>query len=226
MGVAVLLLALPRSGDQEPLRLQDASLEYPAIEARGKGRAMPPPELLTAISTICLILTAAAAWTTFFLYYRKTLDANWLDGFRRLYAEFWNDECAANVRRWLVSEEEYAELESILAKRLASDKNYLTVEENKRLDVIDRYCALMTRIVYFVRREGGRKQGKRNRRRELMDTIFMFWIRKAHSRSKLADYIRAYWPHLDEVATEMLSGAKTQPPQLVGNGNESRPATS
>src|SRR5579871_2354884 len=75
------------------------------------------PSLGPLLGGIGLCIGAAAAWTTFIFYHRKSMYEAWVAGYRLLYAEFWKDETIGKVRRWIVSDEEYLEVEKILRKR-------------------------------------------------------------------------------------------------------------
>jgi hypothetical protein len=107
------------------------------------------PKIGPLLSGIGLIVTATAAWTTYIFYYRKTTDANWLDTFRKLYEEFWKSDEMARMRKYLASDDEYANLEAILIERVADTRNKLNSEQNDKLELVDRFCALMIRILSF-----------------------------------------------------------------------------
>jgi hypothetical protein len=50
----------------------------------------------------------------------------WVDDFRALYAEFWNDKDISQVRRWIVSNKLYNEvLKPVLAQRIEKGYNDL-----------------------------------------------------------------------------------------------------
>ena len=53
----------------------------------------------------------------------------WVDDFRALYAEFWNDKDISQVRRWIVSNKLYdEELKPVLAQRI--EKGYNDLDED------------------------------------------------------------------------------------------------
>src|ERR1700724_1053173 len=110
---------------------------------------LPIGQLLSGIG----LMTAAivAMWTLHFVHGR-TLEMSWAAAFRALYAEFWNDDQMAVVRKWIISEEEYLKISELLRKRLASEKNLLNSEENDKLEKIDRFISLMVRIKLLGRR--------------------------------------------------------------------------
>jgi len=115
------------------------------------------------------MIGAAAAWTTYVLYYRRTMDDNWISTFRALYAEFWANEKVAHVRKYLSSEDEYRKLDIILTKRLSTNENLLSSDENDVLESLDRFCATMMRILYFGHRKMTPRQTK------LYNAVFSYW---------------------------------------------------
>jgi hypothetical protein len=59
---------------------------------------------------IALFMAAIAAWCTLFLYHRKNIELQWADGFRQIYADFWENDNVAKARRWIDNDSEYAVL--------------------------------------------------------------------------------------------------------------------
>ena len=101
------------------------------------------------LSGISLLAAAGAAWITVFKINRRALYVAWLDGFRTLYEEFWQNEKIVRVRNWISSDIEYAELEKVLSERLKDKQNSLSPEDNEKLECIDQFCALLVRIEFF-----------------------------------------------------------------------------
>lgn len=150
------------------------------------------------LSSIALIAAAVAAWATFFVFHKKTLELqiqqkneDWLKGFRLLYAEFWKDDKIALVRKWITSEEEYKIINEILSKRLECPDNLLSSDDNDKLEKIDRFCSIIVRITSFSKSEMNEAQ------KELWNRMFGdFWFDKIKSRTELVDYAKIYWPRL------------------------------
>ena len=142
------------------------------------------------VSGVSLLIAALAAWVTLLLFHKRTLDINWIAGIRILYADFWDDTRMANVRVWLSSEKEYSIISEILIKRLTYKHNDLSLDENIKLDQIDRLCSFMARIAIFGRIPMTTKQ------RELYDSLYVYWADVLQSREELFEYIQRYWPDL------------------------------
>src|SRR5450631_3830406 len=107
------------------------------------------PWLGPLISGFALILTASAAWVTYFLIARRTVQNAWIDTYRVLNAEYWKDDNIAAVRHWITSEVAYADVEKVLNERLKAKENRLTSADNEVLEKIDKLCASLVRIQFF-----------------------------------------------------------------------------
>jgi|NGEPerStandDraft_6_1074524.scaffolds.fasta_scaffold222176_1 hypothetical protein len=142
------------------------------------------------LSGFSLVAAAAAAWTTFIFYHRKTLDAAWIESYRLLYAEFWKDEDIAAVRNFITNDLAYAEIEPILDKRLSTDSNTLDHEDNKKIEQIDKFCALLIRVKLSERRL------KKPQRDLWNETYRDPWIAPAKKRAALRNYMIRFWPGL------------------------------
>jgi hypothetical protein len=68
----------------------------------------------------------------------------WVDDFRALYAEFWNDKDISQVRRWIVSNKLYDEvLKPVLAQRIEKGYNDLDKDGSMKIDMIDKFMSLI-----------------------------------------------------------------------------------
>jgi hypothetical protein len=145
--------------------------------------------LLNAVG-ICML--AAAAWITYAFYHRKALEDVWVSTYRILYAEFWKEEKIAKVRGWIGNNNEYRGIEKILIKRLSSDDNCLSLEENHVIEYIDYFCALISRAQHLnaLKIDDGR-------RKMWNETFGSFWTKKIEERENLRKYVEKYWPHLE-----------------------------
>jgi hypothetical protein len=114
----------------------------------------------------------------------------WIESFRTLYAEFWQNERIAKVRGFIVSDIDYETIRSVLVERLAMPKlhNSLTADKNAILEEIDNLCALLGRVEIVRTNALTRKQ------RLLWEATYgRFWIDKISYREELCEYIEIYW---------------------------------
>ncbi len=149
------------------------------------------------LSGVSLLVAAIAAWATYFFYHRRTVQTAWIDSYRLLYAEFWKDEGIATVRNLITNDVEYTEAEKILRNRLDTKSNNLSVDQNKVIESIDRFCALLIRIKFFESLRLTRKQ-----RALWNETYRDFWIAQIRKREALRNYMYEYWPGLRSILTE------------------------
>lgn len=145
------------------------------------------------LSGLSLFAGALAAWATLFLINRRNMDLQWVDGFRKIYSEFWKDATTSEVRRWIVSDREYKDIGEILNQRLQTENNDLDPSANEVLEKIDQYCALMLRVRSF--HERGMKDWQKTLWSNMYET---YWINKTYGRPELKLYIHKYWFSLYE----------------------------
>jgi hypothetical protein len=72
--------------------------------------------------------------------------------FRALYQEFWGEPIVSEVRRWIISEEEYKPIKCVLIERNndpSKNGNKLRPEANLKLDKLDRFLSTLVRIRSF-----------------------------------------------------------------------------
>jgi hypothetical protein len=86
-----------------------------------------------------LIIGAAAAWATLFLYHRKSHSNQWVEGFRRIYADFWTDEKVSKARRWIDNDREYVGLRAVLSEVLEKGTFDLSESEYNYVESLDRF---------------------------------------------------------------------------------------
>src|ERR1700679_3825343 len=149
-----------------------ASLEQWLRTIVSMGPAVGP-----LLGGIGLLITAAAAWTTYVYYYRRTRDAAWLDRYRVLYGEFWKEERIAKIRAWISSDLEYAKLAPILSKRLQSARNEFDATTNNTLEELDYFCSILLRIEFFDRNRMTREQ-----KALWYETFEKYWLAKIRER--------------------------------------------
>src|SRR5262249_29813095 len=127
------------------------------------------------------------AWITY-LFQRKIRQAERRTGYRAMYTEFWKDEDNASVRNWVTNDVEYERVRDILERRLKSTNNTLSIEDNKVLERIDRFCAFLIRVQYFEKPAMTRKE------RRLWDRAYSdYWMGRIRARKELWAYIEEYW---------------------------------
>jgi gamma-glutamylcyclotransferase (GGCT)/AIG2-like uncharacterized protein YtfP len=164
-------------------------------------------------SGLSLLAGAIIAGISYRNFYRRTLYASWMERYREAHAEFWNDTVIAEVRSWIVNKQQYASLENVLGKRLASEENDLTSDENFKLEKLDRFCALISRINLLQDDARTRKQ------RSLWQEIGgIYWLEKMQTPDRMAlkRYVEQYWPNLNnEISNKLfVYGSLTNPAKL------------
>lgn len=152
-----------------------------------------------AAATICsaasLFVSATIALLGFQLN-RRTQQEAWSVIFRELHRDFWDDKTIEKVRRWLCSDEAYAnELLPVLRNResgTASAAEYPTIE------ALDHYCALMLRLVTVNQKQFSPEQ------EQVFKTLgYDWWLYKLHQKEEVRDYIHRHWTFLaSKVPTE------------------------
>ena len=121
----------------------------------------------------------------------------WVDDFRTLYAEFWNDKDIGQVRRWIVSNKLYnKEVKPVLAQRIEKGYNDLDEDGSMKIDMIDKFMSLIIRLETL-------EESTRTKRQRALVERFLFsknWKEKVSARPELREYIATSWK--DEI--EML----------------------
>lgn len=146
----------------------------------------PDPGYITAFG---VMLAAVAGWRTYHVVSKGTLRKSWMDSFHSVHDKFWENQEIADVRRWIAADEEYRDLESILSLRVnGGDANVLSPEANRKLEKVDKFCAVLQRIEFFKH-----ANMERNTRILWHYSFSDFWMRKIDSREALRQYIKLYW---------------------------------
>jgi hypothetical protein len=144
------------------------------------------------LSGIGVLITTLVALCTLFIFHKKQLDDAWLDRFRNLYQEFWNDEGMIEARHLINNSEGYAELEKILKKRNMTPDCNVNWEEYKILERIDNFCSVLTRVRSF-----GLSIRMSDIQKELWeDLLYSLWIKKFEEKTELREYVKRHWPKL------------------------------
>lgn len=141
----------------------------------------------TAMATICsaaaLSLSAIAVPVVAFLLNRRSMQEPWLVTFRELHKEFWNDGEMARVRSWLCCDEAYHnELQPVLMKRLSGQ---VSAVEYATLEALDRFCALMLRVVHMQTATMSSQQ------KHIFKMLnYSWWLHRVRHRIEVSQYIK------------------------------------
>jgi hypothetical protein len=133
------------------------------------------------------LISATALACSAYISFRQR-EAAWYKEFRELYEEFWAEDDMAHVRAWIACDDAYQEVKALLEQR---KNGGVTKEDYKYLDKIDKFCALMLRIIDMDARPTTKRQ-----RKLWQDLYFNFWVDKMSEREELATYVRKYWDRI------------------------------
>jgi hypothetical protein len=154
------------------------------------GAPMTWGEIGQLMSGTGVLITSLCAGVTVTLVSLHQKRKQWVDDFRALYAEFWNDKDISQVRRWIVSNKLYDEvLKPVLAQRIEKGYNDLDEDGSMKIDMIDKFMSLIIRLETLE--ESTRTKGQR-----ALIERFLFskhWKDKARSRPELREYIATSW---------------------------------
>lgn len=149
--------------------------------------------IATAFSAAALSVSSCIAYLLY-QFQRQQAEDSWLETFRELHAEFWNDPDMAKVRNWIACDEAYQELEPVLRKRAGGQ---VAASEYEKLEKVDKFCAFMIRIVRI-----SAKTMTKEHKQMWNEVFYRYWLHSYHGRLLLADYIRHYWrtlgPYLEK----------------------------
>jgi hypothetical protein len=144
-------------------------------------------QLMSGAGVLMTSLCAGVTVTLISLYQKRR---QWVDDFRTLYAEFWNDKDISQVRRWIVSNKLYHEvLKPVLTQRIEKGYNDLDEDWSMKIDMIDKFMLLIIQLEILE------KSTKRQRQRTLIER-FLFskhWKDKASARPELREYLATAW---------------------------------
>lgn len=138
------------------------------------------------------LITAIVATVTLLFVHRKQLDDAWLDRFRNLYAEFWNDKDMVYSRGLITNKLAYDGLEVILKKRNSHKECDMTLDEYKVLEAMDKFCSIMARVRSFAM-----SIAMSEVQEDLWgDLLYNFWMLKINNRIELKKYVEIHWNKL------------------------------
>jgi hypothetical protein len=153
-------------------------------------------QLMSGAGVLMTSLCAGMTVTIISLYQKRK---QWVDDFRALYAEFWNDQDISQVRRWIVSNKLYNEvLKPVLTQRVEKGYNDLDEDGSMKIDMIDRFMSLIIRLETL---EGS----ARTKRQKALVERFLFakhWKGKASSRPELREYLTTAWKGIIEISNK------------------------
>ena len=151
-------------------------------------------QLMSGTGVLITSLCAGVTVTIISLHQKRK---QWVDDFRALYAEFWNDKDISQVRRWIVSNTLYQEvLQPILTQRIQKGYNDLDEDGSIKIDMIDKFMSLIIRLETL-------EESTRTKRQRALVERFLFakhWKEKVSSRPELREYVATSW----KAAIEML----------------------
>jgi hypothetical protein len=144
-------------------------------------------QLMSGAGVLITSICAGVTVTIISLYQKRR---QWVDDFRTLYAEFWNDKDISQVRRWIVSNKLYHEvLKPVLTQRIEKGYNDLDEDESMKIDMIDKFMSLIIQLETL-------EESTRTQRQRTLVERFLFskhWKDKVSSRPELREYIATAW---------------------------------
>jgi hypothetical protein len=144
-------------------------------------------QLMSGTGVLITSLCAGVTVTIISLYQKRK---QWVDDFRALYAEFWNDKDISQVRRWIVSNTLYNEvLKPVLAQRIEKGYNDLDEDGSIKIDMIDKFMSLIIRLETL-------EESTRTKRQRVLTERFLFakhWKEKVSVRPELREYVATSW---------------------------------
>jgi hypothetical protein len=166
------------------------------VEMQRGGAPMTWGEIGQLMSGAGVLITSLCAGVTVTLVSLHQKRKQWVDDFRALYAEFWNDKDISQVRRWIVSNKLYTEvLKPILAQRIEKGYNDLDEDGSMKIDMIDKFMSLIIRLETL-------EESTRTKRQKALTEKFLFskhWKEKVSARPELREYIATSWKGVIEM---------------------------
>ena len=160
-----------------------------------------------------VLITSLCAGVTVILVSLHRKRKQWVDDFRALYAEFWNDKDISQVRRWIVSNTLYNDvLKPVLTQRIEKGYNDLDEDGSMKIDMIDKFMSLIIRLETL-------EESTRTKRQRALIERFLFakhWKEKVSARPELREYIATSWKGENELPRSKLRGIK--PPLACSSG--------
>jgi hypothetical protein len=144
-------------------------------------------QLMSGAGVLMTSLCAGVTVTIISLYQKRR---QWVDDFRTLYAEFWNDKDISQVRRWIVSNKLYDEvLKPVLTQRIEKGYNDLDEDGSMKIDMIDKFMSLIIQLETL-------EESTRTQRQRTLIERFLYskhWKDKSRARPELREYIATAW---------------------------------
>jgi len=106
-------------------------------------------------------------------------------------------------------------VKAVLDERLKLENNNLSATENQIIESLDKFCALLSRVVSF------NKARLRKEESDLWHSLYEeYWIRKLYSRPEIEIYVRKYWNYLHTATYEQhlngMANNSNNPKRTVG----------
>jgi hypothetical protein len=166
------------------------------VKTQRGGAPMTWGEIGQLMSGTGVLITSVCAGVTVTIISLYQKRKQWVDDFRALYAEFWNDKDISQVRRWIVSNKLYDEvLKPILTQRIEKGYNDLDEDGSMKIDMIDKFMSLIIRLETL-------EESTRTKRQKALTEKFLFskhWKEKVSSRPELREYIATSWKGVIEM---------------------------
>ncbi|MDQ0465571.1 hypothetical protein QO010_003360 [Caulobacter ginsengisoli] len=166
-----------------------------------------------AWATAALIAAATSVFALFWFQRRQIALtrsqhlADWEERLRATYRSFWVDEKLVEVRYWIVSDTGYAEIRPILQRRLETVENVLGQKDNQKLDLLDRFFAIIFSTDLMGASNLSDEQDVRIRR-----LYGYYWVIIERSRPELLEYANRFWfTSLKSQKIETLALEETNP---------------
>jgi hypothetical protein len=99
----------------------------------------------------------------------------------------------AEVRKWIVNDNDYKPIELLLNQRNSTVACVVSSPDHDKLEKIDRFCSLMVRAKYFGETKMSPMQ------RELWSKVlYEFWADRMKNRNSLKTYVDNHWSELNK----------------------------
>jgi gamma-glutamylcyclotransferase (GGCT)/AIG2-like uncharacterized protein YtfP len=167
---------------------------------------MPNADVLNSIAKVGPLLSglgvvagAIIAGISYLNFSRRTLYTNWIERYGKAHSEFWNDDHIAEIRSCIEYRRQYDEISKIIEKLMAdrsrAQDSDLTKDEEGKLEKLDRFCALISRIYLLEEDATTPKQQSLWR-----DIGGVYFIERMQSPERMAfkRYIETFWPDLNK----------------------------
>jgi gamma-glutamylcyclotransferase (GGCT)/AIG2-like uncharacterized protein YtfP len=169
------------------------------------------------LSGVGVIAGTGIAGLSYLNFSRRTLYANWIERYGKIHAEFWNDAGIAETRACIEYHRQYDEISKIISKLMSNRSTLeygdLTESEEKKLEKLDRFCALISRM--YLLEDDATTPKQRSLWRDIGGVYFITRM-QIPERMAFKRYIEEFWPDLNKKISYNLFvyGTLTDPDTL------------